>query len=349
MAFTYDDLLDLQEFTRTHYPEEGKWVDLTDDVQEYLVPKRLLKKAKRVVSTGKSISWPVQVAAGENGGAMAPYEEVEYTQNNQGDTCQIRWAGLRTSCMWSLIEMAENSGSPQIVDLIRFREHGMKVEFWQMLEEYFWTAAASDDGRTPYSVFYGVREYPAAANTEGFYGSYPFSGTTYAGVANDRLKNWTATYTAVTAADLLEKMRKAAFKCRFSAVPDANLIANGDQRFEVFVNYDTSAEMLSMAEGRNDNLSFDLNKMNGRVTFGGAPITPVPYADEIANWGTYDWVIMLDWSTVQAVFLKGHEEYDEMFKPTKDQPETVVQHKHSVFNIRNLSPRRSAFLTKRTG
>jgi hypothetical protein len=348
MAFTYDDLLDVQELTRTKYPEEGQWVDVTSDTQEYLAAPRILKKGKRQSKTGKSISWPLQVAMGENGGDVAPYDEVEWTQNNQASTCQIRWGGIRTGCMWDLIEMAENEGDTQLVDLVKFRLHAMKTEMWDLTEQYFWEAATTDNGRRPYSVFYGVREHAAAVGNEGFNGDYPFSGSTYAGVAHDRLKNWTDTYAAVTPDDLLEKMRRSAFMCKFSPVPNANLIAAGEQRFEVFCNYDTSAEMLQMAEGRNENLTFDLNKFNGRVSFGSAPITPVPYAENIANWGTYDWVIMLDWSTIGAVFLKGNEEYSEIFKPTKDQPTTVVQYQHSIFNIRNLSPRRSAFLTKKT-
>lgn len=350
MSFTYTDLNDLLAMTREKYPDTGKWVDMTTDTQEYLAGPKLLKKNKRKVDSGDYIAWPIQTDMGDDGGDMGLYEEVTPTQNNQMTNAQIRWGGIHAGCGYDLIEMQQNAQSEtRIVDLIKSRRHGMRTKLYDLMEDRFWVAESSDGGKRPYSLFYWLR-YASSAPTTGigngsFSGAYPFSGTTIAGITNARMCNWAAVYTAISSTDFLPVLREAAFKCRFSPVPNPNVINTADQRYEIFCDFAEYDAIIQLAESRNENLGFDLNKVNGRVTFGGGVFTPVPYAGNVTYWQTRNSFFMVDWSVLEPVFLSGFDETEQTFAPEKAQPNVVSVRTQSVYNLRCLDPRRLAVLS----
>ena len=347
MGFTYTDLNDLLAMTREKYPDGGKWVDLSStSVQEYLAAPKLLKENKRKVTSGDYIAWPVQTDMGDDGGDMGLYEEVTPTQNNQMANAQIRWGGIHAGSGYDLIEMQQNAQSEtRIVDLIKARRHGMRTKLYSLAEDRFWNAETTDGGKRPYSLFYWLRYAATAPTTGAFSGAYPFSGTTIAGITHARMCNWTDVYAAVSTTDLLAQLREAAFKCHFSPVPDPSILNTADQRYEIFCDWPEFDAITQLAESRNENLGTDLNKMNGRVTFGGGVFTPVPSAAAITTWAARNPFFMVDWSVMEAVFLEGFDESETTFQPEKAQPNVVGVRAQSVYNLRCLDPSRLAVIS----
>jgi hypothetical protein len=160
--------------------------------------------------------------------------------------------------------------------------------------------------------FWLQKDTNTAANEGTMNGLDPsgFSGGR-AGVASAtyaRWKNWTFRYAAVTADDLIRKVKLAMFNTDFKApVKHAELKYGSRPQREIYTTYRVSEPLEQLAESRNENHGNNLARFmyssdGGGVVIGGVPVIPIHY---LTNNDTNDPLYGVDWQVFRPVVQKG--------------------------------------------
>lgn len=239
------------------------------------------------------------------------------------DQMQVPWRHAQTS--WSLIYQTDilmNRGRSMILNVIKPRRASALIGLVEELEERAWgTAPSVSDKILPYSIQYWLTENA----TTGFNGGVPSGHTTIAGVSltdSPTFKNYTATYTSVTKADLIRTWRTAHRKVRFmSPITERDYRGSVGERYRNYVNESTITSIEDIGESQNENLGRDVASMDGTMTFRRNPIVWVPKLDA----RTDDPVYMVDHSTFYPVCLKG--DY------LRESEATKAPNQHNVFQV----------------
>jgi hypothetical protein len=180
------------------------------------------------------------------------------------------------------------------------RRAAAMIDLAKEIEDKAWSSPGGSDTRLPYGLPYWI----VKNSTTGFNGGAPSGHTTVGGVSltdSPNFKNYTVTYTDVTKADLIKKLRTMARKINFKSPVDIPEYRGGKSRQHLYVNEATITDIETLGEQQNENLGRDIASMDGKLVFHGNPIVYVPKLDS----DTSNPVYMVDHQTFYPVCLKG--------------------------------------------
>lgn len=285
---------------------EGKWTDLTTDLQEFVAVPNLLKKNRVTIQSGHSIQFDIITDQNNSARAVGLYNTDNVNVPNVLTQGSIPWRHTLADYAFDHHEITMNEGSRQIVSLMKARRHTAMVSMAEFMERRFWRVPDSTDSLNPYGVPYWIVKNAA----EGFTGTVPSGYTAVAGVSTTdvpRWKNYAAPYTAVSKDDLIAKWWKAATKTRFKPPVASPTFNTGDQ-YGYYTVYDVYAALKQILESQNDDLGSDLDSQDGEPTFRRVPVTWVPVLDEDTtnpvygiNWGEFKTAIQNKWWMKETV------------------------------------------------
>lgn len=277
--------------------EKTTWTNLTVDLQNFIVYPMLSSEKRMIVGTGRDYGWEMNFGSDGNFRWTGLYETDTVNVNDGLVRASVPWRHLTYGYAFDEREEDMNSGPEAVVNLVMQRESNERIKCAENLETWFFSNLSSSDTASAYPFTYWV---PGTNLTEGFNTAALLSGfTDKAGVSPTtypRWAPWTNSYTAVTKADLITKMRRASRKTFWRApvrVPE-NLT---DYDNMVVCNIDTISAFEDLGEAQNENLGRDLASMDGMMMYHRNPVVYVPALDSFAS----DPVWMIDWSSFKFI------------------------------------------------
>lgn len=327
MSLTVEQIADLVQTTLSELGE-GKWTDLTGDLQEYVVMPRLLVKDKVKFAGGKGHSWNVMVGTTGNAKRVGLYETDTPAVADQLVQASLGWAHATTNYSFARQEINMNTGKRQLLELVKTRRADADIDLAKLLEVDFWGGQDVVNNLKPM----GVKNWLCYSPTAGFNGAAAAGFTTVAGLnptTYPRWRNYTDQYAAVTKADLMAKVRQAMTKCLFKsplAPGDAPSYRRSDRR-GLYTCYSVLAAMELLAEAQNDSLGSDLASKDGAVTIRRVPVEYVPQLD---NETASKPIVGIDWGVFYPAFLDG-EYMVETTTPSATQHTVVTTHKDLTY------------------
>lgn len=288
MALLPSQIQDLVEITINDFTKI-KFEDFSLPLQKYFAMNNLLLNGRVGEDGGMQLQWQVRFANAGNARVTALYEKDATNIDQLIKTAQVPWKFVETSWGYDVREELFNRGAEAILNLVQTRQFGAMNDLAALMEDLFWGVPANNtdpsEQKKPYGLLYWLQPSSSAA---GFNGQNPSGFSDVAGIDSSSStyatwRNYTDTYSAVTKADLIARMRKAVYKTNFTApVPYGNITGSG-MEYAICTTYDTVAQMESLLEGQNDNLGNDVASKDGSVVFRGHKVIPIPYLDTYAT------------------------------------------------------------------
>jgi hypothetical protein len=293
---------------------EGKWTDISVDLQEFHALPNLMKKNRVSIQSGHAVEWTLKTAHNESARSTGLYSEDRYNVPNTLTTASVEWRYAEGSYQFDHREIDMNKGKRQIVDLLKSRRHDAMVSIAEFFEEKFWQVPASTNTLDPYGVPYYIVKSATDAATDttrnGFNGSTPSGYTTVAGVnptTYTRWRNYADAYTALTKDDAVSKIWRATSMTGFKPPVQSPSFNTGD-RYQIYTTYKAHKALKNLAENQNDNLGSDLDSMHGDVRIRRIPINWVPQLDADTtdpfygiNWGVTQLAVKSNWWNKETV------------------------------------------------
>lgn len=341
---TVEQITDLVNLTRA---EEGKNKITSNmlSMREYIAAPELFKKNRMTVESGDRIEYTY---AYRNSGA-AHHTKIGATETVNVVPMTVRgsipWRFSTTNYMFDRREKGMNSGEARIFDLIKLRREGSVASWIELSEDTFFSKPAdSTDDETPFGLDYWI---VGATGTPSFQGGNPtgfsagradISSSTYT-----RFQNWAGVYTTISRADLVVKMREAAWQCGFKSPINLSEYS-GKSNFAYYTTYDVVAAFETLLEGQNENLGNDVAAKDGMVKFRGNNIVAVPklQRDNAAT----DPVYGIDWGTFKVVVKSGGWQYEHPPITPSSRPNEVIIYVDFQYNFCCYDPRRNFKLNK---
>lgn len=304
MNLTIEQFLDLAKTTLTKYPAKKRAVDLSHDLRDVPIAKRLIPKLTTSQdSDGVSLSWLVRVRPQASAAWRHPTETDGSLNIPSGfERASINWRFGDYRYGFYKHEEALNQGSNAIVDLINSRRDSALEEWMVLVNRTFWGFTAATNSRAPF----GIPNYVVkSASTADFNGGHPTGYSDVAGLSSTtytRHKNWAGPYTLVTLDDLVAKIRDMAKKTKFMPLGKTNTdLVTGMDR-EYWTNLDVETALEDLQDTRHDNVQgFDLAYADGKTVIRGTTVQTDPTLDE----DTTDPFYQLDLADIELVSKDG--------------------------------------------
>lgn len=317
----------------------GKWTDLTTDIQEFVAVTTLLKKNRVTIGSGHSIQWDLITDQNNSARFLGLFASDRVDVTNVLTQGSIPFRHCTFNYGFDRREVTANTGQAQIVSLIKSRRHAAMMSWAELIEKRLWRVPASDDTDNPYGVPY----YVVKNATAGFTGTVPLGYTTVAGLSTTTLprwKNYAAPYAAVSKDDLILKWWVAARKTNFKPpVPSATF--NTGDNYGFYMTGDVYDTLKQILESQNEDLGSDLDSQDGNPTFRRVPVTWVPALDDDTTNPLYG----INWGEFKTAIL-GNEWMKETVIPMTPGQHTVSQvHTDSSFNWLCRNRRRNFVLS----
>jgi hypothetical protein len=322
---THDAFADLVAITLNELGR-NRFSDLASRITDYEVMSRILKRDKVSFETGTGLSRNVMVDQSKVASHNALYSQDSINIPEVMDSLTVPFRHSTTNYAFDKREITMNAGPQKIVDLVKTRRADAMLSLVELMEATFWGDAVvlASDKITPYSVNNWVA--PSSGVDDG---TFVAGGVNIAGgLTANRWANFADRYNGLSVAglkdDLILKLRKAHRKIGFKSpvdIPDYRERA-GDV-YRIYCNLDVITALESAAEIQNDSLGNDLAPMDGAVSFRKNPIVYVPKLDQdetsadflepintsvnsgVSALSLKNPIYMINWSVLQAFFLKG--------------------------------------------
>ncbi len=282
---------------------EGRFHQIAQELQEYEFMGNILTKrgGVKIIPSGLGIQETLMYTIGGLSRWVGLFDEDVYNFQDLLKKMQVQWCRLTDTMSFERRMTLENRGKSRINNVIKPQKHAMMLRVAQTLENAFFGVPDADTNL----VMWGLKYWIVKNSTTGFNGGYP-SGFTRIGNINlievPTFKNWTDTYTSVTKADLVKKLRKAHRKTKWkSPVTKAQFRGDtGEQRI-LYVNETTISALEDVGEAQNENLGKDLAPFDDVTVFKKHPIRHVPALDDDTAYPIY----MIDKATFHPFVLRG--------------------------------------------
>lgn len=318
-----------------------KFQQIAQSLQHYECFSKWFKKDKVAFDSGIGIQRTLLNKLSGAASHVGLLDPLQVNITDVLDQLQIPWRHIRTH--WALIYQTDilmNSGKSQIVSTIKTRRAAALLDLVEELENKAWSTPSSTSDKTlPFGVTYWI----VKNSTTGFNGGVPF-GSTVGGVSltdSPNFKNYTATYTAVSKADLIKKLRTAHRKVNFiSPITIDDYRGSIGQRCRIYTNESVLSDIEDLGEAQNENLGRDVASMDGTMVFRRNPIIWVPKLDA----DTSNPVYLIDHSTFYPVCLKGDYLRESEPKQAPDQDNVWVTVLWLTYNFLCVDRRRNAVL-----
>ncbi len=301
MSLAPSQIADFVLLTHNKLVARNAFEDLQTDLQNYAGVDWLWKKKKTPFEGGHQWEFDCQMDHNHTAKATGLFEK---DSSNIRDTMAKGVAPVRFMNAHYMIERREpimQRGEVQRVNYVKTKIEAMYSSFYEKLESFIWgKPTTSSDVKTPWGIPYWVVKNAS----EGFHGGNPsgFSGGAGGLAVADypRWSNYTGTYAATTAKDLIRTMRKAKLLTKFKSPLNHKtpMLSTGNG---IFVNAETFLEMEELFDTRNMNLGAELD--GTKVTFNSNQIIHCAKLDD----DTQNPVYMLDFKKLSLGCLAGWE------------------------------------------
>lgn len=347
-----DDIADLVAGTLRDLGRP-KFQQIAQELQNYEVMPRWLKKDRVLMDSGIGIQRTLMHRTQGNARHVGLYQTDVTAVRDAVAQLQVPWRHAETSYAMDVREAMMNRGEALIFSIIEPKREGAMLDLVELLETAAWSSPSSTDTSLPYGLPYWI----VKNNTTGFNGGAPSGHTTVAGInltTVPNFKNYTAQYTSITKADLIKKMRTAHRKIQFKSPVKGKDYSNPiADRYRIYVNEATIAELEDIGEAQNENLGRDVasvfggdvKKSNeGGIMFRGNPFVWVPKLDA----DTTNPVYMIDMSSFSPYVLKENFMRETVVKPGQDQHNVVKVFIDLSYNYLCVNRRANAVLATNT-
>ena len=282
---------------------EGRFYQIAQELQEYEFMGNILTKrgGVRVINSGLGIEETLMHSIGGRSRWVGLFDEDTYDFKDLLKKMQVQWCRLTDSMAFERRMTLENRGKARVNNVVKPQRHAMMLRYAATLEEaFFGVPDATSD-----LVMWGLKYWIVKNSTTGFNGGYA-SGFTRIGNINltevPNFKNYTVTYTSVTKADLIKKLRTAHRKTKWkSPVTKAQFRGDTGQQRVLYMNEVTLSNMEDLGEAQNENLGRDLASFDDEIVFKRHPLRWVPELDDDSAFPVY----MIDKATFFPFVLKG--------------------------------------------
>lgn len=285
MVLQAGDIADLITTTQDELGEM-KFEDLASSLEWYMCETFMRKENTRIQS-GPNAKFNAIV----NHNSQAKMTGIGATDDvNVIDahiTGTVPWRHATTNYAIDEREISMNTGARQIVDLVKSRRVQAMIALAELMETQLWSAPAVDGDTSAFGIPYWV----VSNATDGFNGGDDANHTQTGGIDSDTYANWknyTFTYSTISTASLVRKMRTAQYRTNWRppvSVPGYE--RHGKRHCFVFTDTDTIVQLEELLEGQNENLGMDVASMGGKtaeltrssegmVFFRGNPVVQVP-------------------------------------------------------------------------
>jgi len=287
------DLLDLTRTTLQNLPDLEFEVALK--YQEYPVCNQWFASDKVQIESGTSIERNIILDTSGNARFVRLYQKTPVNVADVQQKITAPWVQVQTHWSIERREALRNRAPARYVELIKSRRVDATVDLADLLEEKAWASPSSaTDDLNPRGLPYWLSKRGAAAATvagdagQGFdaylvrYGtgvSNSKGGIDGSTSANDRWKNYAASYVAINA-EFVRRMRRAFHATHFRSPTLARDLTKGPMsKYRIYMALTQLTEYEDLATKQNDNLGRDLDPFHGATTFKRVPITYTPQLD----------------------------------------------------------------------
>lgn len=320
-----------------------RFEQIAQRLTDYEIMGRLLKKDRILIKSGKGVERRVML---DHSGAARHTEMYGTDQTNITDVLKLLNVPWRFAETHYLIERRENlmnTPPSELVDLLELRRADAMISLTEELETKGWSKPTdSADGISPWGIAYWI----VKNTSEGFNGGNPSGFSDTGGISaalEARWNNWTAQYSAVSASDLIRRMRRAHLRTGFKSPVDIPDLRSGKgERFRIYMNGETKLTFEEVAVAQNNQLGSDVASMDDRTVFKKNPIIYVAELDADAT----DPVYMIDTSTLFIVALKGDVLNESGMKPLANSHNTLASFVDLTYNFACIDRRRNAVISK---
>lgn len=328
---------------------KGKFTNLLSDRNDYPAVREIMEKHKKMFE-GEDWTFDVAIAENNTGNGTAKFTKLFDTDSsNRVDVLKRGRVSPRfvtANYTYDVREKVLNSGSKvQRIDYVNSKMVTMYQSFYELMDLAFWgKPSGPTDDVTPEGIKFWLLPATKSTGMGSFEAVNPGSNWFRAGIdstANKRWANWSAQYEAVTAADLVKKMRYAARKTLFRSPLKIGEPTLGKGR-AIYANTDTVMNMEEILEAQNMNLGNDLASKDGKTLFKGNPIYNVSTLDDDATAPVY----MIDWSTFGACVLSGWDKKVSAPKEVANQHNVRAVFLDASFNFACTNLRNQAVISK---
>lgn len=354
MAIRDKDIIDLLNTTHPAYFKKGKFTDISQELQSFVVMPYMLtqKGGLKTIDNGLGIEHILMTDFGGRSRFVGEFDEDVMTQIDFLKKMRVDFTLLTDNMVYTKSEIVVNKGESRINNVFVPRRRALYLRVAHTMEENFFATPNPDDSLSPWGLPYWIVKNATA----GFNGGYP-TGFTRIGNVNlteaPTFKNYTDSYTAVSKADLITKMRKAHRRTKWRTPKPMKEFEGDTSNNQIIITCENVVEAFeNIGEGQNENLGRDLAPYNGgRNPWAGSGMKqnedgdilfkrkPIIHA-ELLDSDTTDPVYGLDMDTFHACTYKGENMVLSDFEKAPKQHRVYVaylDHKHQTIctNRRN--------------
>ncbi len=316
---------------------------ICQSVQDYEVIPRVFKNVQ--TGTGPAIQRQLMVGDGTSGPARHVSPTTEDTINLPDilKKIVIEWVHAETS--WAVVkqEVLMNSGKEAILDYIESQRNFAMISLFDQMETKF---TATSPSATNTTDPWGLKYWMVQNATTGFNGGSPTSNGYIAGLyltglpgAGLQFNNYTFTYGAATAVDLLPKMRTAYRAIRWKSPVAMKQYDDGpSSNYRIYVTETTVGAFEDMLSANADLSLRDISTVDGGdIVFKKNPIVHLWPLDADTNNPIY----MTNLNAFTARVLKG-DNMDESMNTAGNLHNVVGHHVDLTYNYQNVNRRSCA-------
>ncbi len=344
---------DIADLTATTLNNLGrlKMTDVMSNYQNTIFFKRLCKKGKMTFEDGGTET-EFNLITGTNGSARAV--GLYYTANVNPTNVMTKGKMPFRHVTWNWAierrEIAMNSGKAnKIVDLIKTRRTAALGDAIIFFEQKGWRVPAitnTDDFMgIPYWV---VKSNTAVTSNDGFNGTVPSGYTTVANINpttySPKWNNYATQYTDLTKDDFVTKLERASDYTDFMPLVDDNADYNTGDDYGFYTTYAVKQAMKQILESQNENLGFDLDPANDKLTYRRGRMTWVKELDL----DTTNPIYGINWGVFEMVGLKGEWLHETHIAEHSNQPTVAATHTDCTLNTICRDRRRNFVLATNT-
>lgn len=334
MPITDEKIADLLTTTLTSQ-RKGKFTDISQELHDYIVVPHLLTKrgGMKVKRGGQGIEETLMINHGGRSRFVGEYDEDVVTVIDHLKKMKVNWTLLTDNLAYTRSEILNNRGPQRINSIIKPRRLAMYLRVAETMEETFFGTPNADDDLTMWGLFYWI----VKNTTQGFNGGLPAGFTRVGNISLTEVpnfKNYTNQYTAVSKADLIDKMKTAHRQTKWKTPRKMSGVEGDtiDEKRFLLCNEDTLNTVENIGEAQNENLGRDLatyqagmglkKDSDGEILFKRKPFV---WAEALDS-DTSDPIIGLDMSTFHMLTQAGDNMRLGSFKPAPQQHRVLQAH-----------------------